>query len=291
MTEARLQTQSSLTAKIVCYMRALSYLEVGSPIANDNLAELFLSPKVRERIQSPDARNEILVHESLPANYSYITARTSHLDRCCEEAIQRGVEQIVILGAGYDSRAYRFAEESGIARFFEVDAPTTQEAKKKYLGYAGITTPESLTYVPTNFNEQSLEDTLLPAGFKPSLQTLFLWEGVTYYISAEAVEQTLRFVRGYGAPGSQLAFDWMVEEAVKGDHTYHGASLAFAAVSAAGEPFVFGIPEGTIQDYLAHHGFDLLEHYPPHRMQATYLDERFPQMYGFMHNSVAKVQS
>ncbi|TNE43614.1 MAG: SAM-dependent methyltransferase [Deltaproteobacteria bacterium] len=289
MSEARIHSQSSLTAKIVCYMRALSYLEAGPPVANDHLAELFLSPKARKRIQSAEERQDILVNESLPANYSYITARTRHLDQCVQQALQEDFEQIVILGAGFDSRAYRFADELGKTQVFEVDAPTTQEAKLKYLDLGGIDIPETVTYVPVNFNQQTLAETLLPAGLRADAKTLFLWEGVTYYISAEAVDQTLKFVQEHAGPGSRIAFDWLYARLPAGDTSDHGAAMASMAVAAIGEPFVFGIQEGSIDSFLQERGFQLLANYPPHVLQDTYLDDTFPQMYGFMVNTVAEV--
>lgn len=288
--ERRIETKPSQTAKMVCYIRAFGFREVGPPIARDHLAELFLSPKMRAQVADDGLRAALLQHDDFQtANYSYLTARTRHLDRVFEDAIAKGIEQIVLLGAGYDSRCYRFAQALGAVPMFEVDAPTTQAAKRRYLDLAEIDVPAQVTFVPINFNDERLEDVLAEAGYAADKRTLFIWEGVTYYISAEAVTNTLNFIRSQSAQGSIVAFDYIYAPVARQEFNYHGAQAAYEAVARQGEPFVFGIAEGAIEPFLREHGFDLVEHFTPAQFQASYLDSRFAPMYGFMLNAVALV--
>ena len=283
-----IESKPSVTAKMVCYMRALGYREMGAPVAQDHLAELFLSPSLRAQVQSDEIRPNLFKDPDMQmANYSYLTARTRHLDRIFSEALAANIEQVVVLGAGYDSRSYRFTDVPDGTQVYEVDAPTTQAAKLKYLGFADIAPPAHLHFVPINFNHEKIEDVLLKAGYDASLKTLFLWEGVTYYISAEAVDGTLAFIQQNAAPGSTVAFDYIYEPLARRDFRYYGSEQAFTVVEEYGEPFVFGIPENGIEAFLSERGFDLAEHYTPDQFQGRYLDDRFEPMYGFMVNAVA----
>lgn len=288
---SRIQSKPSQTAKVVCYMRSLAYLEEGPPIANDHLASLFLSPKTRKRIQSKEERKTIIEQEIQPANYSYLTARTLHLDRLFQEAIIHETKQVVLLGAGYDSRAYRFHNVPEGFRVFEVDIPTTQKAKQRYLKLAQIETPSHVHFVPIDFLHESLYDALCLAGYSTSQKTLFLWEGVTYYISAQAVIDTLRFVQQHSGAGSRIAFDSLYAHTIAGDYRDHGAKEAVSAVAHVGEPFIFGIPKGKIASFLEQQGCKLLQQYSASEFQKAYLTESFPPMYGFMVNAVALCSS
>ncbi len=288
--DRRIETKPSHTAKIVCYMRALSYKEVGEPIANDYLAAHFLSPPVRERIESAENRTQILASEVPPANYAYLTARTRHLDQLFQQALTDGTEQIVLLGAGYDSRSYRFTKVPDGLRIFEVDAPTTQNAKRRYLQAANIEVPPHLTYIPIDFNLSRLEDVLPLAGYATDKKTLFIWEGVTYYIEAYAVDGTLTFIRDNSAAGSKAAFDYIHDRLLFSDFSDYGSEQAAAAVAEVGEPFIFGLPEGEIAAFLESRGFELTQHFNPEEMHAAYLDGRFGRIYGFFQNAVATVR-
>lgn len=287
--ERRVETKPSRTAKIVCYMRALGYKEVGEPIANDYLAAYFLSPSLRERIESAENRAQILANEVPPTNYAYLTARTRHLDQLFQHALTDGTEQIVLLGAGYDSRSYRFTNVPDGFRIFEVDAPTTQNAKRRYLQLANIEPPPHLTYIPIDFNLSRLEDVMPLAGFDANKKTLYIWEGVTYYIEAYAVDGTLTFIRDNSPSGSKVAFDYITDRLVFGDFSDYGAEEAASAVAEAGEPFIFGLPEGGVADFLASRGFALVQHFSPDEFHAAYLDGRFGRIYGFFQNAVAEV--
>ncbi len=291
MTSERLiESKPSHTAKIVCYMRALAYREYGPPVARDHLAAQFLSPKIRAMVADDAQRASLLnLPDFQPANLSYLTARTRHLDRVFEEALADGVAQIVFLGAGYDSRSYRLGQDATNVQIFEVDAPTTQAAKRKYLDLAQIAVPPHVTFVSINFNYERLEDVLKAAGYDAGKRTLFVWEGVTYYISAEAVTDTLNFIWENSAENSIVAFDYIYEPMTRQQFNYHGGKEAYDVVAAAGEPFIYGIPEGEIEAFLAAHRFSLLKHYTPDEFQARYLDDRFDPLYGFMVNAVAQV--
>jgi len=133
-----------------------------------------------------------------------ITARTLYIDRIIERGIE-SAEQFVVLGAGYDTRAYGELQKQGIS-FFELDQPAVQNHKIACLDAAGINR-DHVSYVSVEFGKDSIVDKLIESGFNTAKQTVFLWEGVTLYLSEEDVRKTLREIRDATGPGSVIIVD------------------------------------------------------------------------------------
>jgi methyltransferase (TIGR00027 family) len=175
----------------------------------------------------------------------------------------------VILGAGFDTRAYRLAELLKAAHVFEVDQPSTQEYKKRRVREAGIEVPTNLTYVPVDFRHDQLGDVLAAAGYDPSQRTFFIWEGVTMYLPEAAVEETLRWVASQ-APGSTIIFDFVGAMVVKFMGTADLSQFPEPAKKAierlrklvAGEPWIFGVPDSGEREFLSKLGLELREALP-----------------------------
>jgi len=146
------------------------------------------------------------------------------------------VAQFVILGAGFDTRAYRLPNDTPV-RVFEVDSPRTQMVKRETLKKAGIDSSR-VTFVPADFETEDWLACLTAAGFDPGERTLFLWEGVTMYLDREAVEDTLRKIAST-AHGSVVVFDYFTTEALESRALYW--RYGRAAAKAAGETLKFGV--------------------------------------------------
>ncbi len=145
-----------------------------------------------------------------------MVVRTRHIDEALQDALADGMEQVVILGAGLDTRAYRFHDGHPAAHFFEVDSPATQSDKRERVERVFGTTPEHVTFVPVDFETQSLAEELAAAGFDASARTFYVWEGVTMYLTADAIDATLEFVTEHSAPGSEIVFDYVYKELIDG---------------------------------------------------------------------------
>ncbi len=198
-----------------------------------------------------------------------IIARIAWLDRLLSRA-DDGIPHIVILGAGYDTRPYRFAGLNRHTTIYELDAPATQTRKQQCLKGARIPVPPTVRFVPIDFLTQSLDDALQSAGYDPQAKTLFLWEGVSYYLDADAVDKTLAMVsRGRNA----IAFDYTIpltEEPIR--HCYGAAELRVAMRERhASEALMFSIPEGEIASFLGCHSMRLVEHFDASAIEQTFL--------------------
>lgn len=164
-----------------------------------------------------------------------VSARIGFFDAALDRYLP-DVTQFVILGAGFDTRAYGLADDSR-ARVFEVDTLPTQTVKRKTLEKAGIASSR-VTFVPADFEKEDWLDCLTAAGFDPDERTLFLWEGVTMYLDRAAVEDTLRKIASTAA-GSVVAFDYFTSEPFESSSFYW--RYGRAATSAAGEELKFGV--------------------------------------------------
>ncbi len=149
---------------------------------------------------------------ALPFFRDGIRLRTRFIDDVLGTALEDGVDQIVLLGAGFDARALRIpAIAARGARVYEIDLPTQLERKRDLLEAAGVTLPDWVSYVPCDLTAADFEDTLTRAladlQFRRDRRTLFIWEGVTTYIGVAATDRSLRFMATLSPPGSQVVFD------------------------------------------------------------------------------------
>jgi methyltransferase (TIGR00027 family) len=162
-------------------------------------------------------------------------ARTSFYDAALERHLA-GINQLVVLDAGFDTRAYRLPAGARV-RCFEVDKPKTQEFKREMLKKAGVDTTR-VTYVTADFLEEDWFEKLVDAGFEPDKPSFFLWESVTMYLDREAVESTLRKISGTAAGGG-VAFDYFSAEIIEARSFF--MRYIRAVIDVTGEPWRFGI--------------------------------------------------
>lgn len=193
------------------------------------------------------------------------------LDRVFVDALDRGFPQIVLLGAGMDTRTLRFQSRNKGATIFELDIHATQYYKLKVLKRKKIVLPKTLVFSPIDFRKQHLADVLSVAGYQEKQKTLFLWEGVTMYLNAEAVDGTLSFIRSSAAEGSVVAFNHIHASVLRRENTLYGEQGVFDTVARTGEGWTFGIEAGAIEGFLVERGFTLHSHYTPSDLETAYL--------------------
>ena len=180
--------------------------------------------------------------------------RTRFIDEALVRAVKNGATQIVILGAGFDSRAYRFRELLIDCRVFEVDAEPTQEYKKRRVKDVLGDAPENLTYVRIDFAKDRIGDLLQAAGFREGAKSFYIWEGVCMYLPEESVRETLRMVASHSAPGSSVVLDYASSLAIEfGKRTPHGAG---GIPEDWSEPWIFGVPGANGSEFFRELGLD-----------------------------------
>ncbi len=253
-------------------LRAMAAMDATGVVkGRDRLAEWFLPEEQRAPLRDPAIREWVLRNRVSPGMYEFMTARTAYFDEKVMQALGARIPQIVFLGAGYDTRSYRFRDRLGDTRIFELDMAPTQRHKRELLERAGIAVPGQLTFVSIDFTADGIGETLVHAGFDQERAALFVWEGVTYYLPAEAVDRTLAAVRVVSSAGSALCFDYASHSpGVIGDEKVRKLRESMKS-NYPGEPTRFAVREGEIGPFLAERGYRILEHLAAGEMEEKYL--------------------
>jgi methyltransferase (TIGR00027 family) len=187
-----------------------------------------------------------------------VAVRTRYIDDVLGEALRTGVDQVVILGAGFDSRAYRIRGMERI-RVFEVDHPMTQAQKRDGIVRRLGTLPPHVTLVPIDFRTHTLDTVMPGTGYRSGAKTFFICEGVTHYLSAGAVDAVLRYVARSATGGSRMVFTYIHRALLDGSVTFAGADRTLATVRRAGEPYTCGFDPVELAQYLAARDLILIE--------------------------------
>jgi methyltransferase (TIGR00027 family) len=253
--------QPSRTADQNALFRALEARRPASVrVADDQLAARFLSPEFRllaEAARLPPARRllEMVIDHRWPCVRPGVVARTRLIDQVVLQELGE-VGQVLILGAGFDTRAWRLPGMDRV-RVFELDHPATQAAKQRALRHSGRS-PARVTFVPVVFGADDPAGALTAAGFTAGAPTLVLWEGVTNYLDREAVDATFGLLASMLGPGSLVLFTYVDAGMLDGSVAFAGAQTTMRAVRRVGEPFTFGFVPSRLPGYLAARGFELL---------------------------------
>jgi methyltransferase (TIGR00027 family) len=215
----------------------------------------------RERFQAPWAR-EVRAH---------VVVRTRFAEQRLEEAVGRGVRQYVILGAGFETFAYRRPAWATDLRVFEVDQPGTQAVKRQRLIAAGVSVPHNLTYVPIEFETESLRDALHRGGVQLDQPAFFAWLGVTMYLTEPAIDAVLRTVVAL-PPSTEIAFTFAQPPQPESDGR-RGPSPAERAAEV-GEPWVTFFEPDALERKLSTLGFLTVRFLAPPEASALYFQNR-----------------
>lgn len=249
--------KSSQTALVVCFIRAASYFEKIPQLKNkDFLAQKFI-PGVFKLLFKFESFRRYFQRKLPYGSYEYIVARTKYLDSVFQYAVNNKFEQIVILGAGFDTRAIRLNKDNKI-KVFEVDTPATQIYKINKLKKTKIEINQNLVFVPFDLNQFSLKETLKRSNLEKK-KTLFIMEGLLMYLEPSAVDSLFKNINEFSKSGSEIVFDYIYSSVVNGEEKETKGSDARQIVSQVNESWHFGIKRGEIKSFLKTRNFELIE--------------------------------
>jgi len=254
------ELQPSRTAEYMALFRAVETFE--NPrrrLFEDPFATALLSGNLKlfaEMARVPILRRLLrgVLDVGWPYTRSSGVVRTRSIDDLVRDAIRCGTKQLVLLGAGFDSRAYRLEEARNI-RTFEVDHPATQRAKRERLGRRLGSIPDGVHFVEVNFERDDLELKLKQVGFDERIPAVVLWEGVVSYLSEPAVAANMAVLARLLAPASRLILTYVHRGAVDGSVEFPGSRRWKSWVGRSGEPFIFGFDPATLAEEVARYGF------------------------------------
>jgi methyltransferase (TIGR00027 family) len=266
-------TRPIRSAIAVAALRAASTKEADPTIANpDHLARYFVSGLYALLINLPFHFSRHLIEWITPGSYCYFLARTRFIDHYFKHAVAQNIKQIVILGAGYDSRALRLLGEDSDITVFEIDLPATQQDKLQKMEKTGLSTQaHKVVYITDNFDDAGLENMLRENGFDFGMPCFFIFEGVSYYLEEQSVRDIFYFVGEHCATGSAVAFDYSIQSFVEGgDNTYGGKKMQ-QWLKKNKEPFKFGLPVGELDAFLKATRLKVVEDIGPDDFSVRYL--------------------
>jgi methyltransferase (TIGR00027 family) len=271
MLKKRIKTRTSRTAEWMCLCRAISCLEKDYCYRSDDRVALSLLPNfLRLVIHIPFVGRLLLRVFAAKGIYEYVIARTKYIDAVFRQALSDQFSQILLFGAGFDTRALRFQEEARQTKIFEMDAPATQEAKLVQYQKRNLSIPPNVVFVPIDFDRESLPLKLNQAGFKRNQRSLFILEGVLEYLQPQSVDQMFRTIRELAGAGSEVLFNYVYASVIRHEDMYYGEEGAMETLAKAGESWQFGIEKGEIGQFLSRYGFELRDHRDSRELEEMY---------------------
>jgi methyltransferase (TIGR00027 family) len=258
-----LEKEPSRTAWMAATHRAAHQVLERGFIFHDPLALTILGQDAETVARDAQA------HPERRGMRAFIAAR-AHL---AETALAAGVErrdvtQLVVLGAGLDTFAYRNPLQ-GRLRVFEIDHPATQAWKRRRLTEAEIAVPDGVVYAPVDFEREALLDALAAAGFDPARRTFFMWLGVVPYLTVEAIRTTLAAIGGLPG-GAEVVFDYADPPAALSDEARAAHQTRAERVAAIGEPWLTYFEPPVLHALLTGLGFTEIEDLGPPGLAARY---------------------
>lgn len=273
--EKRIERTTSRTAAMTCMSRAASYLESDQNYhSNDYIAVKILPKFIKVLIHISLFRNLLLRLIAPLGVYEYVIARTKYIDAVFEKALADRFDQILIFGAGYDTRALRFQEKAQHTRIFELDKLHTQQAKIKQLKKRNLSFPSNLVFIAIDFEKELLSQKLDTAKFRKGQRNLFIMEGLLMYLEPESVMETFQIIMEYGSTANMVVFDYVQASVLRHEDTLYGEAELVKSVHKADEPWRFGIEPGEIESFAMAQGFEVNDHMCAQELEVTYFQNK-----------------
>ncbi len=239
------QTGSHTAALVALYRGIESARPAGVRLFEDPFAPAFLAARARWalRLARLPVMGAAMPWSLLDGHWAgprgTVAVRTRYIDDALLDALRGGLAQVVILGAGFDCRAYRLPGIEQV-RVFEADHPATQPHKREIVTRRLGAIPPHVTLVPVDLTAQPLDAVMTSAGYRTGARTFFVCEGLTHYLSPEVVDAVFRYAARSAAAGSRLVFTYIQRAMLDGSVRFEGAENTLATVRRAGEPYTFG---------------------------------------------------
>jgi methyltransferase (TIGR00027 family) len=261
----------SVTAQRVAVARAAHQILDHPRVFDDPIA----IPIVGEKIVSGMSHSPGLYRSAVATSLrAFLAARSKYAEQVLASAVERGVQQYVILGAGLDTFSFRNPYPAGLLQVFEVDHPSTQRWKLERLDAAAIAIPPSLTFVTIDFETQTVAEQLRKVGFRADRPAFFSWLGVTMYLSQQDVLDTLRSIASFAARGSGIVFDYSVPPELMSEIQRAWFRAAAARVAAVGEPWKSAFDPAVLAAEVRAIGFEVQEDLPPELINSRFFNGR-----------------
>jgi methyltransferase (TIGR00027 family) len=292
-----MNNRSSITALMSAFGRAFHTENEEYPVFRDSLAKELMTKEEYTAVQGyilsgadffePDINSAEMEPKKLIRKLinTHIApsplCRTAYTEQALKTAVLTGTRQYVILGAGLDTFAFREPVFLSTCKVFEVDHPLTQADKIERIVRAGWSISENVSFVPVDFTKESITECLIANGFDPFVKSFFSLLGVTYYLSADAIDKMLAALSELCADGSTLVFDYPDEHFFTAKEKRVQNTIVMAR--AGGETMKFSISYAELEKLLEKHGLLIYELLTPEEIQKNIIDSAKADMKAFEH--------
>ena len=283
-----MNNKASITALLSAFGRAWHTEHEENPIFSDHKAKTLLSDEEYKMMSTyvlsgidffAPEKKDIFKDDTETMRYLINThiaptplCRSAYCETALKTAMRTGTEQYVILGAGFDTFAFREPEFVQKYMVYEIDHPKTQADKMERIARAGLDIPDNLIFVEVDFTQDNLGEMLLSAGFDKTKKTFFSWLGVSYYLCREDIEKMLENISSFAADGSTLLFDYADAGLFSSDEKRVQNMIAMA--KAGGEEMKSSFDYWSIEQMLSDYGFLIYEFLEPKDIQTQIIGKR-----------------
>ncbi len=282
------EKKPSGTAIMTAYLRGYHASHDNPKIFDDSIANHMFRPEVCQAIEqqlartasqmAPELAGECTDYESslrvgIRVMAGPILARARYVEDRLLEAVENGVSQYVVLGAGFETFALRRSDLSARVQVFELDLPATQNIKQHIFARLRLKKPANLHFIPVDFTEETLDSALKRSTYDPERLSFFSWTGVTHYLPLEAIRSTLSTVVNLSTTGSEIVFDYWDTLAFDPEKASSRSKSLINSSYILGEPIITGLDPAELESLLAGVGLQLLENLGPSDIHKRYFQD------------------
>ncbi len=284
--------KTSRTAQYMAFFRALETKRRNNDkLFSDPYAIHFLDSRLRLVVKlsnMPLFKSYLkkTIYKKIPGAYSSGLARTKYIDELLCSTVKDGVQQVIILGAGFDTRASRLEFLQSIP-VTEIDHPNTSNHKIETFNKRIGQLPQNVTYCQIDFNKESLEELAERNNFDFTKPTTIIWEGVTNYLTAEAIDKTFSFISKF-PKGSFVIFTYVHKQVLDNPGSFLGGAKLLKDLESIEERWTFGFLPNELSNYLSNFGLTLVEDLGATEYRQKYLPDRMEKGYEFYRVAMAK---
>ena len=286
----------SKTAEIAAATRALHQRRARQPLFNDPYA-LAMCGDFWRRVVSSEWLSNLVVDTLLKTTSGImpvVYTRARFGEDILEAAIKEGLDQYVIVGAGYDTFSARRPDLMDKLTLYELDQAATQQSKRERMKAAGIIEHENVCYVESDLNREKLHEALARVNFDTTRPALFSWFGVTYYLEMESIKETLISISSHMASGSAVMFDYLADPELTPYGFIRMQENSANFVAKRGEPWLSSFVPDKLPEFLNELGYETANHLKPEEVGARYFSETdnitYPAFMGLYHGVVRKTE-
>jgi methyltransferase (TIGR00027 family) len=300
------EKQAGVTALVTAFARAYHATHDDPLIFADNLADRWFTDQERAFFEksmsgllplldpqaaagNPDNDTALAISMQL-MNCPVTLSRSRYSEDSLRQAVNQGVWQYVILGAGFDTFTWRRPEWADAVQVFEVDHPTTQQMKRERMAIQQMEIPAQLHFLPVDFESQNFREVLLASDYQTDRPGFFSWLGVSLYLTREAILHTLADFSALAAPQSEMVFDYVDLDALDSEKASPRMNVMRMIVQQSGEPIQTGFDPNDLAEEVARLGMVVEEDLSPVDIESRYFTGRRDRLHAFEHFHIIRVK-